>query len=489
MNRRKLLKGAIGFLQVVVMLGIAGMSGYFLMRYCAYGERAVSGKVQKPEADKIEKSSSRAIRVRIMDDDFAEDIHQELILDASEGMTVIRQKREGYDLVGDEADAGVRIPEGASELVKSALRQSAAWNQNKKFNLQVTPDDLEESEVLILEPVGGGAISVSSLKRACGTPQYYGCLYVWKESGGIALLNVLPLEQYLYSVVSSEMPSSYPLEAQKAQAVCARTYAVNCMDRGEEGELAADVSDSVNFQVYNNYGMTDSSKQAVDETTGEILPLQDIQYYSTSCLSEHRTDLDSDEAFAAFLEEEPAQGAEYGSRWLRWRLDVSKEELLERIEEEYPYQTTEGETAVEGKQAPEGEQTAEVRQEPMENDDVPLRIVVTKRRGDGQAQELRISCGDAEFTVEGEYDIRKILGIPQEQITLMDGSQAQGMRLLPSAFFCIAQEEQDGEVKFAIWGGGYGHGNGMSQCGAAAMAEKGMDYKTIIGYYYSVDDR
>lgn len=457
MDRRKFLRGLFIALQLAVILGIAGISGYFLLRYCAYGEREVSGHIQMSELDNSEKTYSRRIRVRIMDSDFTANVHSELSLDASGGMTVVRQKRKGYALEGDILDH-TGIPEGASEIVKSALLQSREWKQKKETMLQLTPEDLGEGEVLILEPSGDFPISVSSLRRADGAPQYYGCLYVWREETGLALLNVLPLETYLYSVVSSEMPSNYPLEAQKAQAVCARTYAVNCMSRGEEGELAEDVTDSVNFQVYNNYRMTGLSKQAVDETRGEILPLQDIQYYSTSCLSQHRTDLGSDEAFAAFLAEEPDREAEFGSRWLRWQMEVSKEELMERIEEEYPGQAADGN----------------------------LSVTAARRRSDGQVQELRVSWGNTEFMVEGEYNIRKILGIPQAQITLMDGSQTGGMELLPSAFFCITQEERNGAAEFIIRGGGYGHGNGMSQCGAAAMAEKGMDYKTIIGYYYSV---
>ena len=45
------------------------------------------------------------------------------------------------------------------------------------------------------------------------------------------MVNELPLEEYLYSVVPSEMPASYPLEALKAQAICARTYAYGHMLR------------------------------------------------------------------------------------------------------------------------------------------------------------------------------------------------------------------------------------------------------------------
>lgn len=438
MDRRKLLKGFLVVIQLAGILGIAGICGYLLLRYCVYAEREVSERVQAPGGNDGGKDNSLQIRVRIMDSDFSEDVHSELSLSASGGMKAARRNRE------------------------RALLQADGWNGKEETEIQITPEDLEAQEVLILEPAGDFPITVNSLIRAGGTPEYYGRLYVWREREGLALLNVLPLEQYLYSVVSSEMPSDYPLEAQKAQAVCARTYAVNCMNQRAEEILAEDVTDSVDFQVYNNYGMTDISKQAVDETAGEILPIENIQYYSTSCLSEHRTDLDSDKAFEAFLSEAPAQGAEYGSRWLRWEMEVSKEVLLGKIEEEYP-----------------GWAAAETGDEAVE-------VTVTSRRGDGQVQELRISCGTGEVVVEGEYDVREILGIPQAQITLLDGSQTKGMKLLPSAFFCITGEEQDGVEEFVIQGGGYGHGNGMSQCGAAAMAEKGVDYKAIIGYYYSI---
>lgn len=452
MNPKRMQRVLITVLQVIMMCSITFLSGYLLMKYCAFGEREVSGEVQGP--------LSRSIRVRIMSNDFLADVHSELLLASQEKFTVVSQKRDGYELVEDGLDAGDRAPDGASELVKSALRQSSKWNRKTETELRITPEDLEESEVLMLEAPEAVPISVNSLERADGIPQYHGSLYVWREKDGLALLNMLPLEQYLYGVVSSEMPSNYPLEAQKAQAVCARTYAINCMRRAGEGELAEDLTDSVNYQVYNNYRMTDISKQAVDETSGEIMPLQDIQYYSTSCLSENRNDLDSDEAFEAFLAQKPEDGAEYGSRWLRWHLEFSEEELLGKME-----------TYTSGKSAGGA-----------------LSVSVGKRRGDGQVQTLCVTYAGTEFTVEGEYAIREFLGIPQADISLMDGSQVNGMRLLPSAFFCIGQmkDAQTGLPGFTIQGGGYGHGNGMSQCGAATMAEKGMDYKSIIGYYYSV---
>ena len=70
-----------------------------------------------------------------------------------------------------------------------------------------------------------GVFQLPYLKRAAECPSYEGSLHVEKREEGLILINTLPLETYLCYVVPSEMPSSYPIEALKAQAVCARTYA------------------------------------------------------------------------------------------------------------------------------------------------------------------------------------------------------------------------------------------------------------------------
>ena len=76
---------------------------------------------------------------------------------------------------------------------------------------------------------GGGAIRLESITRGCGTPSYAGALELRAVSGAIAVINELPVETYLCGVVPSEMPASYELEALKAQAVCARSYAFRQM--------------------------------------------------------------------------------------------------------------------------------------------------------------------------------------------------------------------------------------------------------------------
>ena len=62
-----------------------------------------------------------------------------------------------------------------------------------------------------------------------------------KREEGLILINTLPLETYLCYVVPSEMPSSYPIEALKAQAVCARCYAMLQMENSRCEEFGADL--------------------------------------------------------------------------------------------------------------------------------------------------------------------------------------------------------------------------------------------------------
>ena len=104
---------------------------------------------------------------------------------------------------------------------------------------------------------------------------------------GIVLVNELPLEEYLYAVVPSEMPASYPQEALKAQAVCARTYAYRYILRAGIPELGAHVDDTTAYQVYHNIEEHAASTTAVKETDGVLLTYEGEAagnyYYSTSC--------------------------------------------------------------------------------------------------------------------------------------------------------------------------------------------------------------
>jgi stage II sporulation protein D len=66
-----------------------------------------------------------------------------------------------------------------------------------------------------------------------------------------------------------------------------------------------------------------------------------------------------------------------------------------------------------------------------------------------------------------------------------DQSEVSDISLLPSAFFYIDRKEEDGKLTgFTLYGGGYGHGVGMSQNGVKALSDAGKEYEEIINYFY-----
>ncbi|MEK4190200.1 SpoIID/LytB domain-containing protein [Paenibacillus sp. FSL L8-0494] len=112
----------------------------------------------------------------------------------------------------------------------------------------------------------GSEVGIQLVERSKRT--YRGNLELSNLSGSLAVINVVPLEQYLYAVVGGEVSSSWPEEALKAQAVAARSYALSQGNRFD----VANVVDTTLSQVYNGIGSeAPSIIKAVDTTAGEVL--------------------------------------------------------------------------------------------------------------------------------------------------------------------------------------------------------------------------
>lgn len=114
--------------------------------------------------------------------------------------------------------------------------------------------------------VQGNSNGIKVVERSQRT--YHGDMEISIVSGDLALVNVVPLEQYLYSVVGAEVYSSWPAEALKVQAVAARSYALQQGDRFK----IANVVDTTLSQAYNGIGSeNDKVTSAVDATAGEVV--------------------------------------------------------------------------------------------------------------------------------------------------------------------------------------------------------------------------
>ncbi|NLJ90736.1 MAG: SpoIID/LytB domain-containing protein, partial [Clostridiales bacterium] len=107
-------------------------------------------------------------------------------------------------------------------------------------------------------------------------------------------------------------------------------------------------------------------------------------------------------------------------------------------------------------------------------------VQVLKREKSGIITELKLVGSSKTIKVVGEYNVRILLSPGDQKVIRQDDSEAT-VGMLPSAFFVM--DKVDGGI--AITGGGYGHGVGMSQNGAKAMADLGKEYDEILKHYYS----
>ena len=107
------------------------------------------------------------------------------------------------------------------------------------------------------------------------------------------------------------------------------------------------------------------------------------------------------------------------------------------------------------------------------------------RCGGGAAETVRIEGEKGSMEIEGEYQIRKFLSAKGWPIQKNDGTVSCEMELLLSACFIVVPEKEgETAVSFTFYGGGYGHGVGMSQNGAKHLAEQGKSYEEILRYFY-----
>ena len=103
----------------------------------------------------------------------------------------------------------------------------------------------------------------------------------------------------------------------------------------------------------------------------------------------------------------------------------------------------------------------------------------------GALFSLYIDGTKGSVRIDTEYAVRKVLCESGMEILRQDESTVRAGTLLPSAFFALTREQKDGMLNtLRIEGGGYGHGVGLSQNGANAMAAEGKGYQEILKFFY-----
>lgn len=389
-------------------------------------------------------------------------------------------------------------------------KKTKKYDAKEQVTIKPTSKMLEEGRLRV-KTTNTGKITVSSIERSYGIPSYRGSLEIVSYEQGLTIVNELPLEEYLYSVVPSEMPTSYGKESLKVQAVCARSYAYNQLLTNQYSEYGAHVDDSTSFQVYNNVEENASSIEAVRDTYGKVLDYDGevitAYYFSTSCgytssasevwmnntpleyltgklqVDEDKSkelDLTEDKKFRDFIINDDYETYDSDFAWYRWQTKVSLEDLKSTIDAKLQSRYNANSrlilTLVGGKYV----------STPINTVGTIKSITITKRATGGVATEIIIKGSKNTVKVISEYNIRILLSPSGNDVVRKDDSKISNMSLLPSAFIIIDEITKDDTLTgYKIRGGGYGHGVGMSQNGVKAMVEAGFKYEEILEHYYT----
>lgn len=366
------------------------------------------------------------------------------------------------------------------------------------------------------------AIKITSIQRGSNAT-YAGNIEISLYDHRLLVVNDINIEQYLYKVVPSEMPASYNSEALKAQAIAARTFAyADAFSRRNEHK-GYTVDDSVNSQVYNSVNAAIRTNDAVDATRGMVMmnggQLITAYYYSTSSgltASAHEVwitdgfdypdptpyligrNLTEDESgqpitfdhtdeasMLSFFKTIRMTTPDSNAIYHRWRVTFSKDQLTATLNANLrnTYQATPNLVLTETSQGwaslPISESIGAV-----------TSVYVGERGSSGVVISLIVETTSGKYKIVNQYSIRFTIR-PRDGGGVIRRDYARGTdddytgsvqndSTLLSGFFAI---EQDGD-DFVFYGGGYGHGVGMSQNGANGYAARGYDYEQILTAYY-----
>lgn len=430
------------------------------------------------------------IRVLIRNSDYESKRHEELQFSCSGSMKMLTYL-DGREVQETVVEAGEKVV-----FTKESFMEDNGQEAGKRIKL--VPED------------GTDEITILSVRRSQGNPSYGGTLEITCSEDGFMVVNEVSLEEYLTRVVPSEMPAGYPAEALKAQAVCARTYAYGKLKWTGLPAYGAQADDSAAYQVYNNIKPKETATQAVRETARQILTCEGnpigAYYYSTSAGCGSGTEiwhgaedtppylipreigkgaseklpeqLKEEENFSKFIKRADSSHFESEEGWYRWQVEKNSldtealVEVLRKRQEAYPNQIL-------------------VKNEKgdFETGTVPelgkiQKMEITKRLAGGIADELIISGTEATVKVVSELNICHVLAGGNCEVERQTGDTLN-YPVLPSAFISLQLYEKDEIITgYRIYGGGFGHGVGMSQNAAKNMANDGMTCKDILNFFY-----
>ena len=323
------------------------------------------------------------------------------------------------------------LPFDLHDLADRTVVQSVAGGQNVVAELRGDTIELNghtlRSQGLVVSVHRDGPLTVNN-------QSYRGTIILYKRPGGLSVVNIVRIEEYLYSVVPKEMPSRWPLEALKAQAVAARTYALYQKEKNKDKRY--DVFASTASQVYGGYAVENKvTTRAVDETRGKVLLYNErliLAYFhsdSGGMTEDAKNVWTADVPYLKSVQDSFSSGGPH----YRWVYDSGFDEIG--------------------------------------------RSLKSKGLDIGTIYGIR----PAETSPSGR--VRTVTIVHSKGETILSGNHLRiniDPRTIKSTLFMLSKRKRG--VRFE--GRGYGHGVGMSQWGAHRMAKAGHSHVAILKHYY-----
>ena len=330
---------------------------------------------------------------------------------------------------------------------------------------------------------------------------YLGAFEYRRDGGDLTVVNVLSMDDYIQGVIVREMSASWPLEALKAQAVCARSYAYGTLRASKHQGDGFDLCSSTHCQMSTGVAeRNDNSRRAVEETSGEYL-WYNGQVAEQAVYSSHNGG-GSESAVNVWGNDYP---------YLTGKIDPYEASVADQISNYNWSVTFTG---------------AELAEKVGASADI-VRFEITRTSPTGNAIEITLTDADGKQYVESGDDCRTVLGLRSFRYTLdgasggggggyslsgggalsslegawaVDGdgnlSPLDGGRVYALSGDGTAAPLEPGQGggasvltpddgRFTVTGSGWGHSVGLSQWGAYAMAQQGYTYEDILTFYYT----
>lgn len=336
------------------------------------------------------------------------------------------------------------------------------------FNQKITIDyDNPKATILIFDvEAGSGNYWASKTDRI-----YRGKLEIGLDDAkNLRLINVINMEEYLYGVLPSEMPPDWPIEALKAQAIAARSEAYRKM--GRHNAQGCDFCSEVHCQSYIGAKVeTEKTNNAVDETSGIVAMYQGKPIdavYSNSCGGHTQGNIFSDRRIVDYWQQKQDTPEPTGflfplsplelEDWL-WSPKISVFCNNEKFSRRSNFRWM--------------RHYSQKQLEDLINKKISIgnliEIIILERSPSAHVHKVKIVGSKGDFIIEKELNIRNMFG------NLRSGMFNINVKL----------NKESRPEEFIFYGGGWGHGVGMCQVGAASMADQGFNYQEILKFYFS----